>query len=688
MNTASVTVTASPTTDLGASAWSDGDTTLTLDPPANLAAGTAYTLSLEGKDKGDKTLEGAKTISFTTTTADPPPATPANPSAKPGDASVTVSWDANTEADLKDYTVFWGTSSSALTSSGVVDKAQTSKTITGLVNGTPYFFAVSAENTAGNASAKTSSISATPVKPPGGDTTPPATPTDLDASNSNGDLILSWKSNIEPDLKGYNIYLGTTPQTLTLAGFADKTLKNKKFTGLTSGTTYYLAMDAEDTSGNKSARSATVNATPKDNVAPTLVSSVPANDAENVPVNTNLVLKFSEPMRTDSLEFSQLCAVAVSDPCLVFNLPVWSDGDKTATLKPTKLLDGNKGYTLTLGAKDKAGNALTRTSIRFLTFGPKLVSSAPADGAKDVSVNLASVTFNLNEPMQQNSLQLNCTFAGNNASTQCGLQGSGFFDTPTWSNDDKTVTFARKGGALLPATFYRLEIIAAKDKAGNVLADTAVTFNTMESTRPMLVSSTPAHNAMDVPVNTDFAFSFNVPMQKDSIHFGETCPSGVTCPSFGSPVWSDNDKTLSLKSTQHLTGGTEFLISVFGNDRDGNALDLTVVHFTTIGLKLVSSTPANGEPNASVNTNLVFTFSAPMQKDSFTYKCLLGATCPGFELPVWSNGDQTVTLKSKQQLETCKTYTFNLSAKDNVGRDLPITLVSFTTEPPPGSPCS
>ncbi len=637
MKTASVTSTLSPTADLGAGVWSSGDTTLTLDPTVNLAPGTAYTLTLEGKDKSDKALEGSKTIAFTTASAtDPAPATPANPSAKPGDTSVTVSWDANTEADLKGYTVFWGVSSSALIYSSVVDKTQTSKTITGLTNGTPYFFAVSAEDTARNASAKTAPLSATPVKPSSGDTTPPAVPTDLDASNSNSDLILSWKSNTEPDLKGYNIYLGTTPQTLTLAGFADKTLKNKKFTGLTIGTTYYFAMDAEDTSGNKSTRSALVNATPKDNVAPTLVSSTPANGATrvrleddivfrfsepmardslkfectangqptcarfvldtlsravwsggdrtmtftpnlatagaatpvarpapqavfgetytisitardragnalpdgtkitftfvpeppklvsstpangavNVPVNTDLVLKFSEPMRTDSLELGPICVA--SGPCVLFKPPAWSDGDKTATLKSAILLEGNKDFTLTLGAKDKAGNALVPTSIRFTTIGPKLVSSAPANGATNVDVTLASISFNFNEPIQENSLQLNCTFAANNASTQCGAQGSGFFDTPTWSNDDKTATLARKGGAFVPKTSYRVEIIAAQDKAGSALADTSISFTTA-GPPPALVSIFPENGARGELPEVGISVVFSKSMNADSL---------------------------------------------------------------------------------------------------------------------------------------------------------------------------
>jgi Bacterial Ig-like domain len=618
------------------------------------------------------------------------------------------------------------------------------------------------------------------------------------ANAGDGEVNLSWNKNLEPDLKGYNVYSGTTAGSLTLAGFVDKAGSSEKITGLTNGTTYFFALDAEDTSGNKSSRTTPASATPKDTTAPTLISSAPANGATRVEPLVTVILNFSEPMSRDSFKLDCAvsgnqgcpyqpdkivwsngdrtatldaasdgppnygatrtisvtgsdkagnplpndtkiaftimtlspklvsstpangatrvktdtpvifnfnepmdraslaldCTVGGNTPCpsnlFILSASTWSDNDKTVNINVDGAFTSPLPYTLTVTARDKAGNALAPTPIHFTSNVPRLVSSTPANGAMNVDVNLASITFNFDEPMQENSLQLGCTFVANNASTQCGAQGSGYFDTPTWSNDDKTATFARHGGAFVPATPYRLEIIAARAGNGTPLADTAITFTTAEPPRPKLVSSNPADGATNVPANTDFVFTFSEPMQKDSVHFGETCPADVSCPSFGPFVWSNDDQTLSLKLTQPMTGGTDFALGVFGNDQAGNALDATVVRFTTIGPKLVSSTPANGATNASVNTDLMFTFSTPMQKDSFKlrYKCQLGGTCPGFEPPVWSNNDQTVSLKSKQRLETCTMYAFSLSAKDTAGRDLAPTSVGFTTEPPPGSQCS
>lgn len=80
-----------------------------------------------------------------------------------------VSWDQNTEADLAGYKIYYGTSSKQYTQFIDVGKV-TSFTVTGLTEGTKYFFAVTAYDTAKNESDFSQEVSATiPVT----DTTPP-----------------------------------------------------------------------------------------------------------------------------------------------------------------------------------------------------------------------------------------------------------------------------------------------------------------------------------------------------------------------------------------------------------------------------------------------------------------------------------------------------------------------------------
>jgi chitodextrinase len=95
-----------------------------------------------------------------------PPTVPSNLTATPGDAQVALSWSANAESDLKGYTLAWGTSSANLSNTQFVSKPGTAFTVMGLQNNTAYFFALSAEDTNGNASARSAAVSGTPIAPP------------------------------------------------------------------------------------------------------------------------------------------------------------------------------------------------------------------------------------------------------------------------------------------------------------------------------------------------------------------------------------------------------------------------------------------------------------------------------------------------------------------------------------------
>lgn len=98
----------------------------------------------------------------TRTVVPQPPAAPTDVTATPGDGQVTVSWSAVTGAIA--YKVYYGTTSDAYTQS-VSDITSTSTTVTGLTNGTLYYFAVTAIGTGGE-SDTSAEVSATPQAPP------------------------------------------------------------------------------------------------------------------------------------------------------------------------------------------------------------------------------------------------------------------------------------------------------------------------------------------------------------------------------------------------------------------------------------------------------------------------------------------------------------------------------------------
>ncbi len=89
---------------------------------------------------------------------------------------ITSSWDANTEADLAGYKVYYGTVSGNYTVSLDVGNA-TSATIDSLDFNTTYFFAVTAYDNAGNESDFSDEVRVDIPPPP--DTQAPSRPTNV-----------------------------------------------------------------------------------------------------------------------------------------------------------------------------------------------------------------------------------------------------------------------------------------------------------------------------------------------------------------------------------------------------------------------------------------------------------------------------------------------------------------------------
>jgi M6 family metalloprotease-like protein len=97
-------------------------------------------------------------------TIPPPPASPLNLTTNAGNAQVTLRWNMNTETDFLKYRIYMGTDSLtiSLKDSSIASITDTTKTITGLINGTKYYFRVSALNGARLESSKSFAVSATP----------------------------------------------------------------------------------------------------------------------------------------------------------------------------------------------------------------------------------------------------------------------------------------------------------------------------------------------------------------------------------------------------------------------------------------------------------------------------------------------------------------------------------------------
>ena len=181
------------------------------------------------------------------------PGPPTGLTATPGNAQVSLSWippASDGGAEIIGYDVYQATSShgeSATPVNGALITA-TGFTVTGLTNGTTYYFTVDAVNDADLHSAASAEASATPVAP----TTAPGSPSGLTATAGNAQVSLSWTapaSDGGAQITSYDVYEGTTADVKTTAPVASSKGTSVTVKNLANGTTYYFKVAAVNTVG-------------------------------------------------------------------------------------------------------------------------------------------------------------------------------------------------------------------------------------------------------------------------------------------------------------------------------------------------------------------------------------------------------------------------------------------------------
>jgi chitodextrinase len=180
--------------------------------------------------------------------------------------------------------------------------------------------------------------------------TPPATPTGLAPTPLDSSVTLTWNANSETNLAGYNLqYKPSAGSTWT----AVSNLTGITYTvgGLTNGTSYDFQVQAKNTSGQTSAWTASVSATPQgsqpaDTTAPTATINSPTNGSS-----------------IKGLKKVNISASA-TDNNVVIKIELYIDGALKTTVTTTNLSYNwsinrsvaSGSHTITVKAYDAAGN--------------------------------------------------------------------------------------------------------------------------------------------------------------------------------------------------------------------------------------------------------------------------------------------------------------------------------------------
>ncbi|MNQ73179.1 Chitinase A1 precursor [compost metagenome] len=245
-----------------------------------LLPGTLYTFAVTAVDaSGNESLKSNLVNAIPLAGVDTtPPDVPHELTAVAGMQSIGLSWQAVESGDAAGYHVYTSHDLGVTWSSPPATVTGTTYSALNLEAGVPYTFTVTALDSSGNESAKSSPVTSVPL--PGIDVTAPAAPVGLSAAAGAGQVDLLWMASSEPDLAGYRIHTsidhGATwgPPSVTVTG------TTYTVTQLTYGVTYTFAITALDLSGNESPKSSVVQAVPlaePDHTAPAVPSELAAS---------------------------------------------------------------------------------------------------------------------------------------------------------------------------------------------------------------------------------------------------------------------------------------------------------------------------------------------------------------------------------------------------------------------------
>jgi type IV pilus assembly protein PilY1 len=293
-------------------------------------------------------------------------------------------------------------------------------------------------------------------------------------ASNNAWFLLAQTSNFKPN-NTYRVHVSEFIRSTSTEQLLNETLVD----GIAVGTPFEFFFVTENVSNP---------------AVPTVVSSYPVDGSTDIPLNTKILVGFSEPMDPATITSSNIIlekctdAPACSSWFSVGTTVSYDDGGNSATVIPDVPLTMSSTYRtrVTTSVRDIGNQPLTSEvlfgfkTVLADTIAPYVKSSSPINGATGVATGTVSITFS--EPIDQTTLTSSTITVKQGASTIAGTLG---YDEAT-----ATVSFIPTV-AFNYATDYTVTVTTGvKDLAGNNLSSGYVfKFTTLQASAPAPMSA-------------------------------------------------------------------------------------------------------------------------------------------------------------------------------------------------------
>jgi hypothetical protein len=350
-------------------------------------------------------------------------------------------------------------------------------------------------------------------------------------------------------------------------------LANTLYTGTI--TTSVTDASGDPLAGNYSWTFRTVPAT----TAPTVISTSPANGATAVPINQAITATFSEAMNAATINATTF-TLKTAGGVAVTGVVTYTAAGSVATFTPATSLALSTVYTATIttGAMDLAVTALASNYVWTFTTAaapdttrPTVISTIPANLAIGVPLNqVIAATF---------SEAMNAATINSTTFTLAGPGATPVAGQVAYASVGSTATFTPTAN-LTANTLYTATITTgATDLAGNALAVnyvwTFTTGTTVDTTKPMLVSTLPVSAATNVALNQAVSATFSEAMNPLTITTATFLLTGPGAAQIAGTVSYDPINFIAtFTPSAPLTASTLYTATVTtgATDLEGNAL--------------------------------------------------------------------------------------------------------------------
>ncbi len=599
-----------------------GTTTTTSLSVTGLNLSYLYLMTVRARDAAGNWSEPSAACAVATLADTTPPTVPVGLAASAVTLrSFSLTWGAATDnVGVTAYEIFRGSVSLGTTTALACD-------LTGLAPNTAYSMRVRAGDAAGKWSAQSVALVVRTLP----DTTPPAAPTGLVATEVRvTGLALGWSAAVDDvaatayEVLRNGVSLGTT------------TALTRVLTGLAPDTTYTLAVRARDAAGNWSELSAPLAvATPPDTTAPT----VPTGFAASAVSVSSLKLSWT----------------AAADDVRVTAYEVFRDGVSAgttgATAKTVIGLVPMTSYVFTLRARDAAGNWSATGAPLAVTMLPDTTPPAVPTGLAATAVTTTGFTLRWVKPADD-------------------VHVTGYEVFHNGSPLGTTTTTAKIFAGLRPETEHVMAV-RARDAAGNwSVPSLALPVTTLADTTP---PSVPAGLAASLITATGSKLTWHAATDDVGVTQYEVRQDGVS-------LGTTTETSFVLSG---LAPVTTYALQVRAGDSAGNWSAFSPARAVkTLADKLAPTVPAGLAASAVTSAGFTLSWTASSDNVAATaYEVFRGST---------SLGTTAATTMDIAAVAPGATHSMKVRARDAAGNwsalSAAFAVIAFDDLTPPSVP--